>query len=64
MTVFFRVGDFQLTAYGLCILAGALAGGLLCLRKKEVLPALAPTMSMSSIIALEKAGQVSKSAVP
>lgn len=44
MTVFFRVGDFQLTAYGLCILAGALAGGLLCLRKKEVLPALAPVI--------------------
>ena len=44
MSPLFRIGDFQLTGYGLCILAGALAGILLCLRKKVILPALAPVL--------------------
>lgn len=44
MTPLFQIGPFQLTPYGLCILAGALSGVLLCLRRKEILPALLPVI--------------------
>ncbi|MBR6164492.1 MAG: prolipoprotein diacylglyceryl transferase [Clostridia bacterium] len=40
MTVLLRLGSFQVTPYGLLILAGALCGVLLCLPKRKVLPVL------------------------
>ena len=40
MSDLFRLGSFRLTPYGLCILAGALCGVLLCLKKKKILPVL------------------------
>lgn len=40
MTVLFQSGSLRLTAYGLCILAGVLAGVQLCIPKKKVLPVL------------------------
>ena len=50
MTPLFQIGPFQLTPYGLCILAGALAGVLLCLRRKEILPAVLPVI-LGAVIA-------------
>lgn len=40
MTPLFTLGAFQVTPYGLCVLAGAICGVLLCLPKKKVLPVL------------------------
>ena len=44
MTPILTFGPFQLTAYGLCILAGTLAGMLLCLRNRKILPVLGPVL--------------------
>ena len=40
MTVLFSLGAFHVTPYALCVLAGALSGVLLCMRKRKTLPVL------------------------
>ena len=49
MTTLFQLGAFRLTPYGLCILAGALCGILLCLPKKKVLPVV-PWVILGAVI--------------